>query len=43
MMQNNKLNKKAFISNDFIDSQYYWLLPIVVSYCHKLKYKQIVF
>ena len=42
MLQNNS-NQKVFISNDFIDSQYYWLLPIVISYCKNLNYNQIVF
>ena len=38
-----KNKKKIFIGSDFIESQYYWLIPIVVGYCKKNHFEQVVF
>ena len=42
-MQTKLMNNKVFIGNDFEESQYLWLIPIVNGYCRKRNINELIF
>ena len=37
------MKKKLFINDDFTNSQYLWILPIIDGFCEKNKIRDIIF
>ena len=37
------MEKKLFINDDFVSSQYLWLIPIIDGFCEKNNISKIIF